>query len=108
MSNKIKKITFGLILTVLTVIPAISSAAALPKKTATDVYEAINNIGNLLYQLLMAAAVISLIWAAFNFLTAQGDPEKIKSARNFVIYALIGVLVATLSIGLMKFVEALT
>ena len=68
---------------------------------------AINKIGNLVYQLFMAAAAISLILAAYNFVTAQGDPEKVKSARNYVIYSLIGVVVATLALGMVDLVKKL-
>jgi hypothetical protein len=39
------------------------------------------------------------------FVTASGDPDKTKTARNFVLYALIGVLVGFAAKGLVMLVE---
>jgi hypothetical protein len=53
----------------------------------------------------MVVAVIYIIMAAFNFVTAAGDPEKVTKARNFVLYALIGVLVAFAAKGLINLIS---
>lgn len=44
--------------------------------------------------------VLFLIWAAVLYLTAAGNEEKIKEARNRVIYALIAAAIALLANGL--------
>jgi len=69
-----------------------------------DVMSVLNNITNWLFAILLIVAAIAIIIAAFTFVTAQGDPEKVKTARQFVIYALIGVLVAILARGLVALV----
>ena len=66
---------------------------------------ALNSIVNWLFTVLLIVAVIFILIAAFNFITAAGDPEKVKTARQFVIYALIGVVVALLARGLITFVQ---
>ncbi len=43
-------------------------------------------------------AAIFIIIAAFKYLTAQGDPEKVGTARQMVIYAVIAIAVALLSL----------
>ncbi len=54
-------------------------------------------IGNWLFSLLMAVAAIAIIIAAFLFITSGGDPDKVATARQWVIYALAGVIVALLA-----------
>ena len=63
------------------------------------------NIVNWMFTVILIVAAIFIIIAAFYFVTAQGDPDKVAKARNFVLYALIGVLVAFSAIGLINFVR---
>ena len=54
-------------------------------------------IVNWAFYFLLVISALFLIIAGFYFVTAQGDPEQIKKARNMVLYALIGLGVAVLS-----------
>jgi len=49
------------------------------------------------FYFLIAFAVIFVIVAAFKYLTAGGDPEKVKSAGNTLLYAAVAVGVALLA-----------
>jgi len=118
-----KKVLVSLILIGVLIIPAAASAGLIddiigifgggkqeapPESTvapATDVMTILNNLTNWLFALLLIIAVIFIIVAAFNFVTASGDPEKTKTARNFVLYALIGVLVGIGAKGLVALVR---
>ncbi len=62
-------------------------------------------IANWLFTILMALAAISIVAAAFVFISSGGDSEKLNTARNWVIYALIGVLVALLAQVLVNFID---
>lgn len=53
-----------------------------------------------LFSILLVVAAVFIIVAAFYFVTASGDPDKTKKARDFVLYALIGVLVGFAARGL--------
>src|SRR3989344_452808 len=57
-------------------------------------------IGNFFGFAILAIAVIMILIAAFNFLTGGGNEEKITAARNYLIYALVGVGVALLAFWL--------
>ena len=46
---------------------------------------------------LIVLAVIFVIIAAFKYLTAAGDPEKVKSAGNTLLYAAVAIGVALLA-----------
>ncbi len=63
-------------------------------------------IANWLFTILMALAAISIVAAAFIFISSGGDSEKLNTARNWVIYALIGVLVALLAQVLVNFIDS--
>jgi threonine/homoserine/homoserine lactone efflux protein len=52
---------------------------------------------NWLFGILLVAAVIFLIYAAFLFLTSGGDEEKTKKARQYIIYAVIALAVGILA-----------
>ena len=65
-----------------------------------NVVDALNSIINWLFAFLLIIAALFLIVAGFYFVTAQGDADKVKTARQFVLYALIGVLIGFLAKGL--------
>ncbi len=64
----------------------------------------LNNITNWLFAILLIVAAIFIIIAGYFFVTAAGDPEKTKRARDFIMYALIGVLVGFVAKGLVALV----
>jgi hypothetical protein len=53
----------------------------------------------------MAAAAIAIVAAAFMFVGSAGDSDKMSTARKWVMYALVGVLVALLAQVLVNFVD---
>lgn len=55
---------------------------------------------NWLFYLLLVAAVVFVLIAAFRYLTAAGDPEKVKAAGNTLLYAAIAVVVALIAKGI--------
>ncbi len=71
----------------------------------TDVMRILGSLMNWMFAILLVVAAIFIIVAAYTFVTASGDPDKTKTARNFVLYALIGVLVAFAARGLVELVR---
>lgn len=49
-------------------------------------------------------SVIMIVVGGIRFATADGDPSGIKSARNTVIYSVVGLIVAILSFAIVNFV----
>jgi len=76
-----------------------------PGWAEVDVMATLDNISNWLFAILLAVAVMAIIVAAYMFVTASGDPDKVKTARNFVLYALIGVIVALVARGLVLLMD---
>ena len=59
----------------------------------------LNKAVNWVFGLVIFVAVIMLIWAGFTYVTSAGNAEKMKTALNSVIYALIGIAIAILAKG---------
>lgn len=62
------------------------------------------NISNTLIFVVGAVAVIMVIIGALRYVLSNGDSAGIKSAKDTILYALIGVAVAMLSYALVAFV----
>ncbi len=60
-----------------------------------------------LFFLLLAVAVIFIILAAFKYLTASGDAEKVKAASHQLIYAVVAVVVALLARSLPLLIQSI-
>ena len=52
---------------------------------------------NWIFYVVIVVAVIMVLVAAFKYLTASGDPEKVKGASHILLYAAIAVLVAIIA-----------
>jgi hypothetical protein len=93
------------------VLPAMAFAQTLPSPTAptqTNVPQGnITSMQSILqlfctvfawaFWFLIVLAVIFIIVAAFKYLTAAGDPEKVKSAGTMLIYTAVAIVVALLA-----------
>ncbi|MEE8131626.1 MAG: hypothetical protein V3T98_01095 [Candidatus Paceibacterota bacterium] len=105
--NKLTKITSLLILgglIILLTAPLISYSAV---ESPDDVIRVINKIAKYLFTAFFIVAIIFIIIAAFHFLTAKADPEKIKTARNQILYAAIAIAIALISTGAVKIIESI-
>lgn len=50
------------------------------------------------------AAVIAVLYGAFRYITSAGDAQKVNTAKNTIIYALIGIVVAVSAQIIVRFV----
>lgn len=71
---------------------------------APTVMGTIQNITNILIFVLGAVAVIMLIIGGIRYVTSAGDQNALTSAKNTVLYALIGVAVAIMAYAIVNFV----
>lgn len=59
---------------------------------------------NILLFLIGAVAVVMLIYGGFRYVTSAGDSSAVTSAKNTILYAIIGIVVALLSYAILDFV----
>lgn len=57
-------------------------------------------VAGLIFLVLMVLVVVFIILAAFKYLTAGGDPEKVKTANYQLVYAAIALVIALVARGL--------
>lgn len=104
-----KKILSLIFVASLLISPVFVSAidGVLPETTEASIDNAITKIGNILFGILLAVALIYILLAAFGFITAGGDAEKIKTAQMRILYSLIGIVIAILAKGMISLVQDL-
>ena len=66
-----------------------------------------NTIINWIFTVLLVVAVVVILLAAFNFLTASGDEAKVKTAQRQLLYALIAIVIGALAKGLVLVISNL-
>ncbi len=55
---------------------------------------------SILWPIAIAFFIVMFILAAFKFATAQGNPEEVATARRFLIWGIVGVVVALLAFSI--------
>ncbi len=75
-----------------------------PKEATNKFNNILSDLLNILTVLVGVVAVIMIIMSGFRFTTSGGNPDKIKSARSALMYAVIGIIVAALAQLIVKFV----
>lgn len=95
----------------LVAMPLLSLAAVedLPTgpRSIEEIIDILERLLNWMFTLLMIVAVMFILYAAFIYLTAGGDPEKVKTASNQLIYAAVAIAVALVAQGIRFIVEQL-
>jgi magnesium-transporting ATPase (P-type) len=74
---------------------------------AEDLDALINSIINFIFWIGMALAPVMFIIAGFNFVTAAGDPKKVTTAKNIMIWTAVGLAVILLAKGLVAILNGI-
>ena len=64
----------------------------------------ISNIITIFSILVGVVAVIMIIIGGFRYITSGGDPQRVTSAKNTLLYAIIGLIIVALAQIIVKFV----
>lgn len=64
----------------------------------------IKTIINILLYIVGALAVIMLIWGGIRYVTSGGNSASLTAAKNTIMYALIGLVVAILAFAIVQWV----
>jgi len=88
-------------------VPSAGSATTNISPQNLSVEDALTNITNWFFVIVLVIAVLFLLVAGFQFITAGGDPDRVNSARQNVMYAMVGVAVAVLAKGIVSLVQGI-
>ena len=76
-----------------------AAPAAIATSESTLISAVLCPIINAMFDVLIAVAIIMVMWAAYTYLTAGDDTEKVHSATKTLTYAAVAVVVALLAKG---------
>lgn len=76
------------------------SLVNLPSATVTNIGGVVDAIFALIWPIFAAFAVIMFIIAGIQFLSAQGEPNKISQARQSLIWGAVGMAVGLLAFSI--------
>lgn len=64
----------------------------------------IANIVTAVFSLLGLICVVVIIAAGFRYVTSQGDSSSVSKAKNAILYAVVGLIVAILAFAITRFI----
>lgn len=70
----------------------------------SDVNSLISAVINIFSIVVGIIAVVMIIFGGFRYITSGGDSTKVTSARNTILYAIIGLIIVALAQFIVKFV----
>lgn len=69
---------------------------------AAGISKFLSNLVALIYSLAIIVLIFMILWGAFDWITSEGDKEKIDSARKKIINAVIGILLFAVAFALIQ------
>lgn len=105
MKNRLFKLLIFLLL-ISVLVPSLVKGVQIDNPLTSDTFqEFIYKLIDFIFWLAIAIAPIMIIVAGFYFITAMGDPEKVKIAKQIILWTLIGLLIIFCAKGLIKLFE---
>lgn len=81
-----------------------SGVEAVGGNSGASLTDGIKNIINMMLYIIGVVAVLVIIYSGIIFVTAAGDSGKIATAKNAILYAVVGLIVAILAYAIVNFV----
>ncbi len=72
--------------------------------TTVDAGTIIRNIVNLLLFVIGAVSVVMIVIGGLKYTTSNGDASAVKSAKDTIMYSVVGVVIALLAYAIVNFV----
>ena len=79
-------------------------AARTDEMSTKPIGTTIGEVVNIFLYFVGAVAVIVVIWGGFQYVTSSGDSQKATTAKNTIMYAVIGLVVAIFAYAIVNFV----
>lgn len=74
------------------------------KADASSFNDALATIINIISVIVGVVAVIMIIYGGFRYITSGGTSEKVTTAKNTILYGIIGLIIVALAQVIVKFV----
>ena len=70
----------------------------------TDVMTIVGNILTAAFVLVGVLGVVAVVYGGVQYIMSQGDPGKVKKAKDALLYGIIGIFVALAAFAITQFV----
>lgn len=87
---------------------AIKGLIGKDKTGAAAISKFLSNFVSLIYIAATIVLVFMLLWGAWDWLTSEGDKEKLSSAQKKIVNAFIGILLFAVAFALLRVLGAFT
>ena len=74
---------------------------------ACCVLDTVYTVTDWIFYIVFAIAIVFIILGALTIVTAGGSPEKVTSGRNYIMYAVVGVIIALAAKGIPSIARAI-
>ncbi|MBI1866322.1 MAG: hypothetical protein HY005_03335 [Candidatus Staskawiczbacteria bacterium] len=98
-----KKIAVGLLLLSVLLVPV--TVFAQPNVTISSLDQLVNAIKRPIWIVFGLIALIAFVVAGILFLSAGGDPEKVKTARAAFLWGIVGIVVGIVAFSIVTIIE---
>lgn len=72
---------------------------------ADSIQELVDSVISWVITFGMVLAPLMIIIAAYYFITAMGDPAKIKKAKDIILWTIVGIVIILLSRGIILIIQ---
>lgn len=96
----------GLVIAILAsaIVNTVQGIVGTVRLDATGGGDPLTNILNTVYFAIGLSAVVVIAYSGFVYITSSGDPAKITKAKQSIIYAIVGLIVAIAAWAITSFV----
>jgi len=84
--------------------PTPSATLSNPLGTNYSIPELVGMIIKYILGLVGTLSLLMFIWAGFMWLTAQGNPDKVKKGRDTMLWAIVGLIIVFSSYAILSYV----
>ncbi|MBI2018220.1 hypothetical protein HYS96_00800 [Candidatus Daviesbacteria bacterium] len=82
--------------------PAIKDFIGSDPTGAGGISQFLSNLVTLIYGLAAIVLLFMILWGAFDWMTSGGEKEKLESARNKIISAIIGIMLFAVAFAIIQ------
>ena len=101
MRRYFRQLSIAVFLSALLLMPVLVKGVEIENPLEADNFgELIDTIVNIIFMFALAVAPIMIIVAGFYFITAVGEPAKINTAKQIILWTLIGLLIVLCAKGI--------
>lgn len=88
--------------------PAIKDFIGIDPTGAGGISKFLTNLVALIYSLATIVLIFMILWGAFDWMTSGGEKEKLESARNKIISAIIGIMLFAIAFAIIQLLGTFT